>query len=59
MRGRFVPPVFSSSFFGGAREREELRIDGRNSPKDMPPMAAAASQEKSASRAVWTTAQLA
>ena len=56
---RFVPPVFSSSVLGGAREEKRLRIDGLHSPKDMPPMAAAASQEKSASRAVWTTAQLA
>jgi len=56
---RFVPPVFTSSFSGARAKRKRLRIDGLHSPKDMPPMAAAASQDKSASRAVWTTAQLA
>ena len=55
---RFGPPVFSF-LLGGARIRKELRIDGPTSPKDMPPAAAAASQEKNASRAVWTTAPLA
>ena len=56
---RLVPPVFSSSFSGARAKRKRPRIDGLHSPKGMPPMAAAASQEKSASRAVWTTAQLA
>ena len=43
---RFVPPVFSSSFSGARAKRKRLRIDGLHSPKDMPPVAAAASQER-------------
>jgi len=60
LAARFVPPVFSSSFSGARAKRKRLRIDGLHSPTaPVPPPAAAASQEKSASRAVWTTAQLA
>ncbi|MCO5068574.1 MAG: hypothetical protein M9910_07830, partial [Kiritimatiellae bacterium] len=55
--GSFRPSSLPS--WGARAKRKKLRIDGLHSPKDMPPLAAAASADTSAIRAAWTTAQIA